>query len=83
MMVDAIAIQPTGPIRGSIRPPGSKSITNRALVCAALADGRSTLTGALESEDTQVMVESLGRLGLERGDLVRPVLRTKIEWRMQ
>jgi 3-phosphoshikimate 1-carboxyvinyltransferase len=65
MMVDAIAIQPTGPIRGSIRPPGSKSITNRALVCAALADGRSTLSGALESEDTQVMVASLGRLGLE------------------
>jgi 3-phosphoshikimate 1-carboxyvinyltransferase len=65
MTDDSIAIQPTGPIRGSIRPPGSKSITNRALVCAALAGGRSTLSGALESEDTQVMVESLRRLGLE------------------
>jgi len=65
MNAEAIAIQPTGPIFGSIRPPGSKSITNRALVCAALAEGRSVLTGALDSEDTQVMVESLRRLGIE------------------
>ena len=48
-----------------MRPPGSKSITNRALVCAALADGVSTLTGALDSEDTRVMLESLVRLGIE------------------
>jgi len=50
------------PLRGSLRPPGSKSITNRALVCAALAQGRSVLTGALQSEDTEVMIESLRRL---------------------
>ena len=48
-----------------MRPPGSKSITNRALICAALAEGTSTLAGVLESEDTQVMVESLGRLGIQ------------------
>src|SRR6476661_10585310 len=54
-----------GQIRGSVRPPGSKSITNRALVCAALADGTSTLTGALDSEDTRVMIEGLGRLGID------------------
>ncbi len=54
----------TKPVRGRIRPPGSKSITNRALVCAALADGTSTLSGALDSEDTRVMIESLGRLGI-------------------
>mgnify|MGYP002623284918 FL=1 len=46
-----------------VRPPGSKSLTNRALVCAALADGRSTLRGALDSEDTQVMVDGLRALG--------------------
>ncbi len=63
-MTESIAIRPSGPIRGSIRPPGSKSITNRALVCAALAEGTSTLQGALASEDTQVMVDSLRRLGL-------------------
>ena len=53
------------PIRGRIRPPGSKSITNRALVCAALAEGTSTLTGALDSDDTRVMIESLRRLGFQ------------------
>jgi 3-phosphoshikimate 1-carboxyvinyltransferase len=53
-----------GPIRGRIRPPGSKSITNRALVCAALAKGDSTLTGALDSEDTRMMIASLAQLGI-------------------
>ncbi len=48
----------------SVRVPGSKSLTNRALVIAALADGPSTLTGALESEDTQVMVKALETLGI-------------------
>jgi 3-phosphoshikimate 1-carboxyvinyltransferase len=43
--------------------PGSKSITNRALILAALADGEVTLRGALWSEDTQVMVECLQHLG--------------------
>lgn len=58
-------VRPTGgPLHATVQPPGSKSITNRALVCAALADGPSLLRGALDSEDTQVMVESLRRLGL-------------------
>jgi len=64
MSLNAIEIQPCGPVRGTVRPPGSKSITNRALVCAALAAGRSLLPGALESEDTRVMIDSLRRLGL-------------------
>jgi len=63
-MTDTIEIRPSGPVRGSIRPPGSKSITNRALVCAALAEGESTLVGALDSEDTRVMIEALRQLGL-------------------
>ena len=58
----AIPVAP-GPIEGSIRPPGSKSITNRALVCAALARGSSRLTGVLDSEDTRVMVAGLAALG--------------------
>ena len=44
--------------------PGSKSITNRALILAALADGVTTLEGALWSEDTQVMTAALRTLGL-------------------
>jgi 3-phosphoshikimate 1-carboxyvinyltransferase len=53
-----------GPVTGSIRPPGSKSITNRALVCAALAAGESRLSGALDSQDTRVMVAGLQALGI-------------------
>ena len=64
-MTEKIEIEPRGPLHASIRPPGSKSITNRALVCAALADGRSTLVGALDSEDTRVMIDALRTLGLE------------------
>ncbi len=56
--------QVRGPIVGSIRVPGSKSITNRALVCAAMAKGKSTLHGVLESEDTTVMVDAWRQLGL-------------------
>jgi 3-phosphoshikimate 1-carboxyvinyltransferase len=53
------------PVRAEITVPGSKSITNRALILAALADGEVTLEGALWSEDTQVMTEALRRLGFE------------------
>lgn len=51
------------PVRGSIRPPGSKSITNRALVCAALARGESHLQGVLDSDDTSYMLAALKSLG--------------------
>ncbi len=52
-------------MRAEITVPGSKSITNRALILAALADGEVTLTGALWSEDTQIMVDCLGKFGFE------------------
>ena len=48
----------------TITVPGSKSHTNRALVCAALADGRSTIHRALFAEDTEAMMRSLARLGI-------------------
>ncbi len=63
-MTTEIEIQPSSPIQGSIRPPGSKSLTNRALVCAALARGESLLAGVLDSEDTRVMFEALRQLGI-------------------
>ena len=64
-MSDPIEIQPlNAPLRGRIRPPGSKSLTNRALIVAALAEGTSHLTGVLDSQDTRVMLESLRRMGL-------------------
>ncbi len=64
-MSASIEIQPvTAPLDAAVRPPGSKSLTNRALVCAALAQGTSQLTGVLDSEDTRVMIAALGDLGL-------------------
>ncbi len=64
--MERIEIQPVaGPIHGRIRPPGSKSITNRALVAAALADGESLLSGTLDSEDTRVMIDALRQLGID------------------
>jgi 3-phosphoshikimate 1-carboxyvinyltransferase len=46
-------------VRGEVRLPGSKSITNRALIIAALADGESRLQGALRADDTELMIEAL------------------------
>lgn len=60
----ALEIQPlTRPPEMTVRVPGSKSITNRALVLAALSESGCTLHGALRSEDTEVMVEALRALG--------------------
>jgi 3-phosphoshikimate 1-carboxyvinyltransferase len=53
----------TAPFRATITPPGSKSLTNRALVLAALAAGRCTLRNALFADDTEVMIDCLNRLG--------------------
>lgn len=52
------------PPDASVVVPGSKSITNRALVCAALASGTSVITGALLSDDTDAMVGCLDQLGV-------------------
>tara|TARA_R110002049_G_scaffold72490_3_gene187280 strand:- start:52806 stop:54353 length:1548 start_codon:yes stop_codon:yes gene_type:complete len=59
-----VEVVPGGPIHGRIRPPGSKSLTNRALICAAMADGKSRLSGALRSEDTIVMIDALRAIGV-------------------
>ena len=62
---DVLPIQPfTRPVRGEVTLPGSKSLTNRALLLAALCQDKVTLTGALFSEDTHLMVEALKALGL-------------------
>ena len=56
-------VPPARPSPVRITVPGSKSITNRALILAALADGSTTLRGALWSDDTEIMVEALRVLG--------------------
>ncbi|HVF76516.1 MAG TPA: 3-phosphoshikimate 1-carboxyvinyltransferase [Acidimicrobiales bacterium] len=53
----------TKPPDKTVRVPGSKSYTNRALVCALLAEGRSVITGALVSDDTQAMATAIEALG--------------------
>ncbi len=63
---DLIEIVPLDkPVRAEVTVPGSKSITNRALVLAALSDGEKILQGALWSEDTQEMVGALQKLGFQ------------------
>ena len=62
---DVLVVEPvTGPIDAVVRPPGSKSITNRALVCAALAEGETLLDGALFADDTEAMLSCLHELGI-------------------
>jgi 3-phosphoshikimate 1-carboxyvinyltransferase len=62
--LEKLAIATRGPLDTIVRVPGSKSITNRVLLIAALADGSSELTGALASDDTHVMREALAGLGV-------------------
>src|SRR5215472_7969440 len=52
-----------GPVRALVRPPGSKSMTNRALILAALSDGPTLINGPLVARDTQLMAEALRALG--------------------
>ena len=63
-----VEIQPPdgrdAPVDAEVRAPGSKSITNRALVCAALADGTSELGDPLASDDTEAMSAALEALGI-------------------
>ncbi|MGA9121371.1 MAG: 3-phosphoshikimate 1-carboxyvinyltransferase [Bacteroidota bacterium] len=58
-------VQPAaGPVDGRMNVPGSKSITNRALICAALAAGKSVLTNASDSNDTALMLNGLNQMGV-------------------
>jgi len=49
---------------GTVRLPGSKSISNRVLLLAALAEGETTITNLLDSDDTRVMLDALEKLGV-------------------
>jgi 3-phosphoshikimate 1-carboxyvinyltransferase len=58
------AVEPIeGPLDATVSVPGSKSLTNRALVCAALAEGVSAIEGALVADDTEAMASALRALG--------------------
>lgn len=57
-------LPPLNAASGSVQLPGSKSISNRVLLLAALAQGESEIRGLLDSDDTVVMLEALARLGV-------------------
>jgi len=62
---DPLPVEPlAAPPSTTVTLPGSKSITNRALICAGLAHGTSTLRGALFADDTVAMLDALGGLGI-------------------
>lgn len=64
MLTALIVTPPAHPLVGRVVPPGSKSITNRALLLAALANGTSRITGALKSKDTALMAAALRQMGV-------------------
>jgi 3-phosphoshikimate 1-carboxyvinyltransferase len=66
--VDHLELQPIRSVRGCVRLPGSKSISNRVLLLAALARGATRVRDVLESDDTEVMLRALGTLGIEWKD---------------
>jgi len=65
---DTLALPRARAARGEVRLPGSKSISNRVLLLAALAGGQTRLTGLLDSDDTRVMLASLRQLGVRIDD---------------
>ncbi|HET7363621.1 MAG TPA: 3-phosphoshikimate 1-carboxyvinyltransferase [Burkholderiales bacterium] len=70
-MAEVLELKAAHGARGTVRLPGSKSISNRVLLLAALAAGETTVRGLLDAEDTRVMREALERLGVpitERAD---------------
>src|SRR3954468_6502966 len=72
-MAEVLELKPARRARGSVRLPGSKSLCNRVLLRAALAQGETEVRGLLDADDTRVMRDALGRLGIavsERGDPV-------------
>jgi len=57
-------LEPIPRASGTVRMPGSKSISNRVLLLAALAQGRTRIHDLLDSDDTRVMLDALGKLGV-------------------
>jgi 3-phosphoshikimate 1-carboxyvinyltransferase len=62
--MESLRLDPVEKIEGEIHLPGSKSLSNRALLLAALAEGRTTIDNLLDSDDIRHMLEALSRLGL-------------------
>ena len=62
--MNTLILKPIRRVAGSVRLPGSKSISNRVLLLSALASGETCVRGLLDADDTKVMLEALQRLGV-------------------
>jgi 3-phosphoshikimate 1-carboxyvinyltransferase len=72
--VDSLELTPVRRAAGTVRLPGSKSISNRVLLLAALARGETAVEGLLDADDTRVMRDALTALGVSfQGNTVRGV----------
>lgn len=63
--MESLTLQPIAHIEGTINLPGSKSVSNRALLLAALAKGNTRLTNLLDSDDIRHMLNALKTLGVQ------------------
>ncbi|HEY4779716.1 MAG TPA: 3-phosphoshikimate 1-carboxyvinyltransferase, partial [Solirubrobacterales bacterium] len=59
---------PSGPLRGSLRPPADKSISHRAALIAAMAEGETRIEGYLDAADTRSTLAAVTALGARVGD---------------
>ncbi|GAA3902616.1 MULTISPECIES: 3-phosphoshikimate 1-carboxyvinyltransferase [Gibbsiella] len=63
-MADSLTLQPVALVDGTVNLPGSKSVSNRALLLSAFAEGTTTLTNLLDSDDVRHMLNALQALGV-------------------
>ncbi|SQK74141.1 3-phosphoshikimate 1-carboxyvinyltransferase [Tatumella ptyseos] len=64
-MSDSLTLQPVAHVEGTVNLPGSKSVSNRALLLAAMAKGTTRLTNLLDSDDIKHMLNGLSLLGVQ------------------
>ena len=64
-LMESLTLQPIQKISGEINLPGSKSLSNRALLLAALSTGTTRLTNLLDSDDIRHMLNALKTLGVK------------------
>jgi len=62
--MERLRLDPVAYVEGEVCLPGSKSLSNRALLLAALAEGTTTVTNLLDSDDTRYMLDALAKLGV-------------------
>ncbi|MEC7631970.1 MAG: 3-phosphoshikimate 1-carboxyvinyltransferase, partial [Pseudomonadota bacterium] len=62
--MEQLTLDPIAKVSGEVNVPGSKSLSNRALLLAALAEGETELTNLLDSEDIEHMLNALTKLGI-------------------